>query len=167
MNKTLLKIQVILSYATIITALIISLFGLGFMSGFYTLFMNGNDEMYTFFKDLQVLNTTVFTCGLTFLVLALFLKPFDIDKKITGIFGVLFTLIIAITNIVNGLSIISSSNNFKTVYNKLDFSILEDYVPSATAFDTLFTLWFIAIIVSVALFGTTTVNFLSNKKKGE
>ncbi len=165
MNKILLKTQVILTYTTIITAAVISIFGLGFMSEFYTLFMNGNDAMYTFFKDIQPLNTKVFTSGLTFLVLALFLMPFDINKKIAGVFGVAFTLIITIINIVNGISIFTITNKFKAVYNGIDFTSLEDYIPSTTPFMILIALFGIAIVITLSLFITTIINYLSNKKE--
>jgi len=166
MNKLFLKTQFILSYASIITALIISLFGLGFMSEFYTLFMNGNDEMYTFFKDLQFLNTKVFISGLTFLVLAFFLIPFDINKKIAGIFGVLLTLAITIINIINGYSIISISNMSSSIYKEMDFSILTDYTPSVMSFNFLSIIWIIAIVTTLLLFILTTVNAIGSRKKG-
>ena len=167
MNKLSLKIQIILTYSTITLAVIISLFALGFMSGFYTLFMNGNDIMYTFFKDLQVMNTSMFTAGLIFFVLSLFLIPFDINKKAAGIFGVFYTLIIAVTNIINGISILTTSRYFQSVYEQIDFNVLEDYSPSTALFEMTSTLYSLTLAIPVLLFALTITNYLIEKKKGK
>jgi hypothetical protein len=167
MNKFSLKIQIILSYASIAMAAIISIYGLGFMTGFYTLFMNGNDEMYTFYKDIQVLNSALFSSGLIFLVLSFLLIGFDINKKVAGIFGVLFTLALTITNIINGISIFSANSVFLSAYNQLDFAYIEGYVASTLPFKLAYILFGTAIVMTLLLFALTTGNFVAEKKKGK
>lgn len=165
MNKFSLRIQAIFTYATITTAAIICLFGLGFMSSFYTLFMNGNDEMYTFFKDLQTMNTSLFTSGLIFLVMSFLLFAFDINKKTAGFFGASYTLILVITNIINGSSLFTISNNFKSRYSLLDYSVIEGYVASVLPFNMTVLLLILAIGFSLILFALTTGNYLFSKNR--
>lgn len=165
MNKFSLRIQVILTYATIITAALICLFALGFMSSFYTLFMNGNDEMYTFFKDLQAMNTTLFSSGLIFLIMSFLLITFDINKKTAGFFGATYTLILVITNIINGTSIFIINNSFRSRYELIDYTILDGYQASALPFTLAGTLFSLAIGLSFILFALTTGNYLSTRKK--
>lgn len=167
MNKLSFKIQIVFTYLTIIAAVLNALLGLGFMTDFYTLFMNGNDEMYNFFKDLQALNTAFFSFGLVFLVMSLFLLSFDINKKIAGIFGVSYTLILAITNILRGSSVFSSNLYFRSLYEQLDYTAIEGYVPSAAPFQLISLILILSMALAIILFGLTMVNYLMTRKGGD
>ncbi|MBB6479882.1 hypothetical protein [Spirochaeta isovalerica] len=166
MNKFSLKIQIVFTYLTILAAVFNCLLGLGFMTDFYTLFMNGNDEMYNFFKELQTVNTALFSFGLTFLVMSLFLLTFDINKKTAGIFGVSYTLIAAIINIIRGASVLSSNLAFRTRYEKLDYSAIEGYAPSTAPFEMISALLIISMMIIVLLFSLTLINYLLDRKEG-
>lgn len=165
MNKITFKIQVALTNVIITLGAVTAILGLGFMTSFYKLFMDGNNDMFKFFKDLQPYNTQVFTAGLTFLVMALFLQSFDINKKIAGYFGVAYTLILSITHIFSGISLIKAGNILKGRYMELDFTALEGYVPSTSPFDLTSVFVIVGIVLTIALFVTTGINFMA--KKGE
>ncbi|MDC7232508.1 MAG: hypothetical protein PQJ58_04715 [Spirochaetales bacterium] len=150
----------------IILSSILLILALGFMTDFFTLFMDGNDEMYDLFKNLQILNNVLFNSSLIYLVLSLFLFPFDINKKTAGLFGVGFTLIIALLNIVNGITLFSTNSYFINAMSQIDFSGFEGTVPSTVPFSLISILFGLAIALSVLLAAVTGFNFLRSRKEG-
>ncbi|MDC7242355.1 MAG: hypothetical protein PQJ50_18520 [Spirochaetales bacterium] len=165
MNLSTLKIQILFSRIAVVSAVILSIFSLGFMTDFYHLFMDGNSDMYSYFKDLQILNNAVFQASVIFLVLSFFLKGFDINKKAAGKYGVIFTLILAVINIFNSVSIFGLNGYFIGEYRLFDFSDLGGYEPSVLPYVLIYVLFSLAAAVSVTLFALTGYNFISKRKQ--
>lgn len=161
-----LRIQIALSYTFIAVAAVFSVYSLGFMTDFFILFMDGNDAMYNFYKELQILNNALFQTGVTALIMALFLKGFDLTRQKAGFFGTLYTLAILVVLGINARTIFSLNRYFNAEYAGIDFSALDGYVKSLFPFRLGMSLFILLIGISIALFFTAAVNYLLDRKKG-
>lgn len=165
--KTRLRIQYVLCYSLMITAAVFFVYVLGFMTDFFIFFMDGDDAVYQFFKDLQILNNELFYTALTALVMALFLKGFDITGKRAGLFGLLYVLALAVVNFINGSRIVTFNNYFLNAYQSLDFTSLDAYSPSVLPFRVVFILYALIVILTICLLAMTGWNFLKGRKRGD
>lgn len=161
-----LKLQYILSYSLIGAAAVLLIYVLGFMTDFFVLFMDGNSAMYDYFKDLQILNNTLFASALTALVMALFLPGFDITRKKPGLFGTLYVLAFTVVSILNGSRIVTYNTYFVNAYKQLDFTSLEGYRFSLMPFNLSLILFGLVVVLSLGLFMITSLNFLAGRTDG-
>ncbi|GKX29417.1 hypothetical protein SH1V18_18970 [Vallitalea longa] len=160
----LLKIQRILAYIFIALTLLSFILSLGFMTNYYTLFYEGTFEMFNFFKDVQVLNKAIFNTSLIYVILAILLIPFDINKKKPGIFGVSFVIITTVYTLLSSYKILSDIPYYKNIYASFDFGEIKNYTPSIVAFDLSTVLFIVIIIAAILLFITSLSNYISTIK---
>lgn len=163
--KTHIIIQRTFVYAVISASVLFLVFVLGFMTEFHVLFVDGNSAMYDYYKDLQNLNHQLFTAAVIAVVASLFLLGFDINKQVAGVLGLVFTLILTVINIINGVALRGRTGEFAEAYRRFDFSILEDYSASLRPFHLIYILFGIVILLSVTLFIVTAANHLSGRKE--
>lgn len=162
-----IKLQKITSRATIALAVVTAVYCLGFMTSFFTLFMDGDDGMYNYFKEIQSLNTFIFFWGVAFLVLNLITKLFDLQKAAAGPYGLGLTAIIAILSAVFSTMSISMINKYKEAYSVINFESLKEYTVSTAPFSVAAILFSLTIVFSVALFVVCGISFLQARKQGE
>jgi hypothetical protein len=168
MNKTnvSIRLQIIAVFILIYVTAGAVLFSLGFMTNFYNLFMDGNDEMYNFFKAVQNLNNLVFGWSVIALVLSLFTVPFELNKGSAGFFGMIFTILIGIFNGLKGISILGKSAQFRATYSQIDFSSIADYHTTTVPFQLGSGIAVLVMVVSIALALLSVFNYISITKKG-
>ena len=68
-----MKIQAGLVYSVATVSALIFVLYLGFMTQYYVLFYDGTDELYEFYKQLQIFNKEAFIIALRIVVLTLIL----------------------------------------------------------------------------------------------
>ncbi|MBP7962949.1 MAG: hypothetical protein KBG20_07260 [Caldilineaceae bacterium] len=135
MNNLLMKAQSKLVYGVEIVSVALFVLYLGFMTHYYILFYDGTAEMYEFYKKLQVFNKEAFSLAIIFVVLAVALLVFELHKSRPGWVGL--ALVIGTTAFVSmqSISLINVIPKYKQGYLALDFSTLNNYVPSTFVFD--------------------------------
>jgi hypothetical protein len=156
--------QRILSYLIIGVAIAAFVLSLGFITSYYQLFYEGTDEMYSFYKDLQVVNKELFNVSLMLIVLSVLLIPFDISKKKPGIFGLIFVIVTTGYSILKGTGLISEFASYKNMYLAIDFSDLMDYKVSTFVFNFGSALFITLVILTSALTLVAIKNFISRLK---
>jgi len=162
------SLQVIVSYSLIVVSIISLVFALGFMTNFYELFVNGDEMMYDFFKDLQILNNAIFNSAIVCVAMSLGYIAFDITKKRVGIFGSIYAVVVAVVTFFNTQNIIRVNNYFAVTYKGMDFSILEEYTKSMFPFTFAKTVFIAmtALAVVVAIITFLNIN-ISSKEESE
>ncbi|GAB6107255.1 hypothetical protein [Fusibacter bizertensis] len=160
-----LKIQKVASFALYLIAGVLFVFSLGFMTNFYQLFIDGNSEMYKFYKDLQMLNTMIFDLSVILVILTLLHFAFDFHKRMIGLGGVIVTLTTTILNISNGIAIFQTNAYFKNEYLKIDFSGMANYNPSAVPFNLTYIIFSLVIAISALVTIVSCFNFVRNYRK--
>lgn len=108
---------------------------LGFMTHYYVLFYDGTAEMFDYYKSLQVFNKEAFNLALIFVVLALILLVFELHKYRPGLVGLVFVFGATAYMTMKSMALINVIPKYKRNYLALDFSSMDDYVPSTFAFD--------------------------------
>ncbi|KAA3661119.1 MAG: hypothetical protein DWQ04_17415 [Chloroflexi bacterium] len=116
------------------------------MTQYYILFYDGTFERFEYYKQLQVFNKEAFSVAIQFVVLALVLLMFELHKIRPGLFGLAMVLITTVYITLNSISLISVIPEYKRGYLALDFTSLEEYVPSTFVFDA-------GIVLHVLLIG--------------
>ncbi|WP_058485790.1 hypothetical protein [Defluviitalea phaphyphila] len=164
MKNILFKIQQVLTYCAIVIAIITFIIGLGFMTNYYELFYEGTNEMFEYYKTLQILNRVIFNEAVVFVILAFILKIFDIHKKMPGIFGYIYVIVSSIYIIMTSNTILNAIPSYKNDYLAFDFSVMENYKASTFAFDISTIIFILWIIVSIMLILITTINFIRRIK---
>ena len=160
-----LKIQTMLCHGLLLAAAAFLIYVLGFMTDFYVLFMDGNSEMYDYFKNLQAMNDVLFRSALIGLVMALFLRWFDIHKKRAGVLGLLYVAAVTVVSLVSGGRIHALGAAFMDGYRGIDFAPLEDYVPSLAPFRVTQSIHAVVMAVAVLLLAVTAWNSLEGYRK--
>ena len=159
MSSTFIRVQAALVYAII--ALVVALFVvyLGFMTQYYVLFYDGTFEMFEYYKQLQVFNKEAFSIALLFIVMTGLLFAFGLSKYRPGLAGLVVAVGAAIFVIMRSLDLLTVIPIYKRSYVALDFTELEDYVPTTFAFDIavwihylLIGLFGLLVLVAVASF---------------
>lgn len=159
-----LKIQKGVTYALIIIAIITFVLGLGFMTDYYQLFYDGSQDMFNYYKDLQVLNKVIFQSTVAFIVLSFLLLAFDIHKKKAGVLGWLFVLGLSVYMITNSLTIVSAIPSYQQEYLAFDFSIIENYSISTMSFSMSRVLFTALTGLAVILLSVVTINTIKKIK---
>lgn len=160
-----LKVQKISSLMLFILAGVLLAFSLGFMTNFYQLFIEGNSEMYKFYKNLQMLNTLLFDSAIILVVMALLHFAFEFHKQIVGFGGVMIALTNTILAISNGIVIFQTNDYFKNEYLKINFENLTRYTPSILTFILTNVLLSSVIVISILVTIVSCINFIRNYRK--
>ena len=166
MKNYFMKTQSLLVYA--LEALCIALFVLylGFMTQYYDLFYDGTMETFEYYKLLQVFNKEAFTISLIFIALTLALLMFGLQKYRPGLFGLITVLIATVYMIINSITILQVLPKYKRAYLALDFSSMEDYVPTTFVFDAGLVLQSIMIVLAVLFAIVAVITFVQRLKEG-
>jgi hypothetical protein len=149
----------------IVTAIVAFVFGLGFMTGFYKLFYDGTNEMYLFYKDVQVLNNLIFDSALYLVVFSLLLIPLDVFKKELKLYSIVIVVVLALSTVINSLAVFEQTTIFKDVYTAIDFSVIESYTESTFVFTFSYIVFTIASLLSAGLLGVTLYDYLMQLKE--
>lgn len=135
MKNHLMNAQSKLVYGVEIVCIALFVLYLGFMTHYYILFYDGTTEMFDYYKKLQVFNKEAFNLAMIFVVLALVLFVFELHKYRPGLVGLVYVLGTAAYVSLKSFSLINVIPKYKRSYLALDFSTMDDYVPSTIAFD--------------------------------
>lgn len=159
MKTNLMKVQKALVYAVVIVVLALFILYLGFMTQYYVLFYDGTFETFEYYKTLQVFNKEAFGIAVIFVALAATLIVFALQKYRPGLVGLIVVLGVSGFMIMSSLSLMNVIPKYKRSYLALDFSSMEEYVPTTFVFDaamvlqaTLIGVLVIFIIVAFATF---------------
>ena len=150
MKNYLMKAQKVLVYAVAVVVLALTVLYLGFMTQYYVLFYDGTMETFEYYKLLQVFNKEAFSIAVMFVILVVTLLVFALHKYRPGLFGLIVALGTAGFMIMRSLSLISVIPKYKRAYLALDFSSMEEYVPSTFPFDA-------AMVLHSALIGVVSI----------
>jgi hypothetical protein len=161
-----MKTQSLLVYG--LEALCVALFVLylGFMTQYYTLFYDGTMETFEYYKLLQVFNKEAFTISLVFIALTLALLLFGLHKYRPGLFGLIIVFITTAYMIINSITILQVLPKYKRAYLALDFSSMEDYVPSTFVFDAGLVLQSIMVVLVILFAIVAVITFVQRLKEG-
>lgn len=165
LKVNLFQIQRGLAYLFIFMAVLTLILSLGFITNFYELFYNGTNEMFNFYKDLQVLNKAMFNASIVFILLAFMLLAFDITKKSVGLFGSLYIIGSSFYITLTSRMILSAIPYYKNIYLSFDYSMMDTYKVSTLAFtfgNIIFQIW---IIISMVFLLTIIINFIKGFRK--
>ncbi len=160
-----LKLQKIFTFLLLAIAIVLFIYSLGFMTNFYELFLEGNNEMFKFYKSLQVMNNMLFNEALALIILAVLHLVFEFHKNVVSIFGIILTAINLLINILNGIDIYRTSAYFIKKYATIDFTSLEEYNPSIASFQSANIIITIVIGISAGILIFSSVNFIKNYRK--
>ena len=167
MKNPLLKSQSILVYAIGVVSIALFVIYLGFMTSYYILFFDGTLEMFEFYKLLQVFNKEAFNIAIIFVALGVVLFAFDLHKFRPGFFGLLVAIGITIFMVTRSLSLLNVIPKYKRAYLKLDFSSLEDYIPTTFVFDAAFVMHCILIALLAIFTIVVVVTFIQRLREGK
>lgn len=166
MKNKLLKSQSMLVYAIGVVCLALFVIYLGFMTQYYILFFDGTMEMFEYYKLLQVFNQEAFNLIIIFVALVVVLLAFELHKFRPGLFGMLVVFGTAAFMIVRSMAILNVLPKYKQAYLNLDFSELENYVPTTFVFDAAFVLQW-ALIGLLVIFAVVAVaTFIQRLREG-
>lgn len=162
----LMKAQSRLVYAVEAVCLALFVLYLGFMTHFYVLFYDGTLEMFEYYKKLQVFDKEAFSFALVFVGLALALLVFELHKYRPGLLGLVLTLGASVYMALNSISLLQVLPKYKHGYLALDFSSLENYIPSAFVFDAGLVLHYTLIGLLISFAAVATITFVQRLKDG-
>lgn len=145
MKKYLMKAQSNIVYAIDVVCAALFVLYLGFMTHYYELFYDGTSEMFEYYKKLQIFNKEAFNLAIQFLLFALVLLVFELHKNRPGLFGLALVLSMTVFVSVNSFSLIDVIPKYKRGYLALDFTSMEDYIPSTFVFDAGLLLHYVLI----------------------
>jgi hypothetical protein len=165
-NNRLMKAQTILVYAVQVICIALFVVYLGFMTHYYILFYDGTFEMFEYYKQLQVFNKEAFSLAVQFVVFALLLFIFELQKVRPGLFGLIAVFTMTIYTTMNSFALINVLPKYKRGYVSLDFSSMEDYIPSTFAFDTAVVLHYLLIGLMVLFTLVATTTFIQRLRDG-
>ncbi|MCG8572795.1 MAG: hypothetical protein MJB14_21900 [Spirochaetes bacterium] len=158
-NK-ILNLQTAAIYSLIFLSVILFVFSLGFMTQFYRLLRDGNNEMYQFFKDLQSLNNVLFTAAIWLLLLSILQIPINFKKMGINLGCLIFVIFFTIINLFNGIRVLLKNRYFKFQFLQIDFSSLENFSSSTFNFDLTMLLVLLAILLSLILLVISLIIFI-------
>lgn len=166
MRNPPLKLQSVLVYAIGAVCLALAVVYLGFMTHFYVLFYDGTMEMFEFYKQLQVFNKEAFNLALMFLGLVIVLFAFALHRFRPGLFGLLVVFGTAVFMGSRSMALLNVLPKYRQAYLSLDFSSMEDYVPSTFVFDAAFMLHWALIGLLVVFAIVSVVTFVQRLREG-
>ena len=130
-----MKIQSGLVYAVGTLSTLIFVLYLGFMTQYYVLFYDGTDELYEFYKQLQIFNKDAFIIALRIVLLTLILMTFQLHKYRPGLLGVIYVPAMTIYISLSSFHLLDVLPEYRRDYLASDFTSMEEYTPSTLAFD--------------------------------
>ncbi|MFK7801314.1 MAG: hypothetical protein AB8G95_06770 [Anaerolineae bacterium] len=166
MFSNLIRIQATLVYAII--AFVVSLFVvyLGFMTRYFVLFFDGTFEMFEYYKQLQVFNKEAFNIVLLFIVMAGLLYLFGLSNYRPGLASLAATIGTTVFVMLRSLALLNVLPIYKRSYLALDFTQLEDYVPTTFVFDAAILLHYLLIGSFVLLTIVSIASFIQRLREG-
>lgn len=167
MKFKLMQVQSSLICAVVIVLAALFVLYLGFMTQYYVLFYDGTMETGKYYKQLQVFNKEAFGLTIQFLVFALILLAFELHKNRPGLFGLAFVITMTAFISQKSLQLIGVIPKYKRGYLSLDFSSMEEYVPSTIVFDTGLVLHYVLIGLLAALGIVVILTFTQRIKEGK
>jgi hypothetical protein len=137
------------------------------MTHYYALFYDGTMETLKYYKQLQVFNKEAFNIALQFIVFALVLLAFDLHKYRPGLFGLAF--VVVMTGILTQKSLLLTEvlPKYKRGYLSLDFSEMENYLPSTFVFDAGLVMHYVLIGILMALLVVAIFTFIQRLREGK
>lgn len=166
MKNYLMKVQSILVYAIGTISVALFVLYLGFMTHYYVLFYDGTFEMFEYYKQLQVFNKEAFSLALQFVLFAVILLAYELQKNRPGLVGLAYVFIMTGFVSLNSIALINVIPKYKRGYLALDFSSMEDYVPSTFVFDAGLVLHYILIGLLVTFTIFAIITFAQRLKDG-
>jgi hypothetical protein len=161
-----MKIQTGLVYSIgTVSALIFALY-LGFMTQYYVLFYDGTDELYEFYKQLQVFNKDAFVIALRIMVLTLILMTFELHKYRPGLLGVIFALGMTIYISLSSFPLLNDLPKYRRDYLAYDFTSMDEYTPSTLAFDFGLIFHYAQVGLLIVLCVVVVITFVQRVKEG-
>ncbi|RMF01635.1 MAG: hypothetical protein D6768_10175 [Chloroflexi bacterium] len=161
-----MKAQSILVYAVETVCIALFVLYLGFMTQYYILFYDGTPEMFDYYKQLQVFNKEAFNLAIIFVCLALALLVFDLHKYRPGLVGLALAVGTTVYISLNSINILRVIPKYEQNYLALDFSTMEDYVPSTFAFNAALVLHSILIVLLAGFTVIAIITFIQRLKDG-
>lgn len=157
-------IQKTMAFSAIIMAILIFIASLGFMTNMHVLLFDGTNEMYQYYKSVQVLNKSMFSIAIMYVIYGFLLLMFDLTKKKAGFFGTLYVITGTVITVLKSFTMFRYIPYFKNNYVAFDFSTLENYQQSAWQFDLARGMFLIWDIVAVILLVSVIINYVSSIK---
>lgn len=167
MKNYLMKAQTTLVYAVETVCIALFVLYLGFMTHYYILFYDGTNEMFEYYKQLQVFNKEAFSLAIIFIVLAMVLILFDLHKIRPGLFGIAAAISVTVYVSLKSIALLAVIPKYKQGYLALDFAELENYNPSTFVFDAGVALHSILIGLSVIFSIVAILTFVQRLKEGK
>jgi len=118
----------------LVIAILYFIYSLGFMTNFYRLFYDGNQEMYDAFKELQLLNRFIFEHAIVTLLLSILGIVLGLHKKSVSLFHTIYLIGFLIYEISSMSTVLGAIPYYTNEYLNLDFSLLTDYVQTPFVF---------------------------------
>ncbi|MGB1249524.1 MAG: hypothetical protein ACPG8W_02760 [Candidatus Promineifilaceae bacterium] len=166
MFSNLIRIQATLVYAIIVFVVALFVVYLGFMTHYYILFFDGTLEMFEYYKQLQVFNKEAFNIALLFVIMAGLLSIFGLTKYRPGLAGLTIAIGTTVFVILRSLALLNVIPLYKSGYLALDFTELEDYVPSAFVFDAATWIHYLLIGLFSLLTLVAIASFVQRLREG-
>lgn len=163
-TQTMYIIQKTMVYLAVTMAILIFVVSLGFMTNMHVLLFDGTNEMYQYYKSVQVLNKSMFSIAIMYVIYGFAMMMFDLNKKEAGLFGTVYVLIGTVVTLLKSLTMFKYIPYFKDNYTAFDFSVIEDYTQSAWQFDLVSGMFLVWDIVAILLLISVVINFISNMK---
>lgn len=161
-----MRIQTGLVYAVGLASTLIFVLYLGFMTDYFVLFYDGTDEMYEFYKQLQIFNKDAFIIALRIMVLTVILMTFELQKYRPGLFGLVYLLGMTTYITLNSFPLLDDLPKYKSDYLAFDFTVLRDYSPSTFAFDIGIIFHYVHIVLLIALCIVAVATFVQRLREG-
>jgi len=165
-EKHLMKIQASLVYSVVTVSALIFVLYLGFMTEYYVLFYDGTDELYEFYKQLQVFNKEAFNIALEFVLLAIILMTFQLSKYRPGLLGVIYVPVMTIYTSLSSFPLIDNLSKLRLDYLASDFTSMKEYTPSTFAFDIGLIIHYVQIGLLIVLCIVAIITFVQRLRDG-
>jgi hypothetical protein len=161
-----MKVQALLVYSVEIVTTALFVLYLGFMTQYYVLFYDGTAATFEYYKQLQVFNKEAFNLAIQFMVFALLLLAFELQRNRPGLVGLLFVFVMSGMVSWNSLLLIRVLPKYKRGYLALDFSTMKEYVPSTFVFGAGLALQYLLIGLVIVLSIVAILTFAQRLREG-
>ncbi len=161
-----MKIQAGLVYSVGTVSALIFVLYLGFMTQYYVLFYDGTDELYEFYRQLQVFNKEAFIIALQIVVLTLILMTFELHKYRPGLLGVIYVLGMTIYISLISFRLLDVLPKYRRDYLASDFTSMEGYTPSTLAFDIGLIFHYVQVGLLIAFCIVVVITFVQRLREG-
>lgn len=161
-----MKIQAGLVYSVVTVSVLIFVLYLGFMTQYYDLFIYGTDELYEFYRQLQVFNKEAFSIALQIVLLAVILMTFQLSKHRPGLLGMIYVPVITIYISLSSLPLLDDLSKYRHDFLASDFTTMDEYTPSTLAFDIGLIIHYAQAGLLIALCIVATITFAQRLREG-